>query len=310
MKLINTPEILPALEELVNNAVDKVILITEDFQFDSSCRLYQLLMEKKEQGVDILLYLSADASHSFNLARALDLQPTVIDHLHVNIFLNNDQAIMSSLNLAGLQENNIELAYKTETEREYQQLYEFYIAHIDALVFNSYGKMMLDAEIMNETILDDYFNPVLKEFNNPVAHKEYHPLSTFIKSFGYTNGEKPVGHWFYWKENGFLKSIIVYDRHGNITEEINSKANNNDNHLYYGLINIIGGLYKASLKDINRKAELNKITGNQRITFFTHLQDTLNIRIPNCVLNNLDDVIDIVFELNGTKRKKKKFFFH
>jgi hypothetical protein len=80
----------------------------------------------------VKIYVRADARDSIDQVRNMGFTPLLIAGLHTKLYLNEHSAIVSSMNLLESSDrNSLDIAVKTENEREYAQLSHYYATYIE-----------------------------------------------------------------------------------------------------------------------------------------------------------------------------------
>ncbi len=287
MKLIQPPAIVNQIQRIIEEATDKVILVTENFS-PASHNLFHSIREIKKKQIDLICFVKSDNLEAMH-KNWLEIEPVPIDYLHVNIFLNESQGLISSLSLQNLNQDSVEIAYLTETQHEYQELFQFYVSFINNRIQDSVGSLLLEENIVKEKILLEYIN--IPEFAE--VSKIYHPASTIIKSYGAMINGLKTSRWLEWAENGKLIRDSFYEKDVLVKE--NPVHLSQAEHLFFCLLT--AGIYRISVADLRPDTLLSEVVGSNRFPLFNHLQEVFKIRLPNCVLQTFGDVTEVVGKL-------------
>src|SRR5690606_39021224 len=115
-------EILTLFDEADKN----VIIVSPYCRFQKWYKLKEKLNSLKSRGIDIEFYIREGESDTFIEVHSLGVFPVEVKGLHCKIYMNEKYAIVSSMNLLLSSEiASIEIAYKTENRKEYEELLEF-----------------------------------------------------------------------------------------------------------------------------------------------------------------------------------------
>lgn len=116
---------------LFDEADEKVIIVSPYCKIGNWIKLAKKFKALQERGIPIDFYVRANEPETFDEVSALGIEPMEVPNLHAKLYMNEKQAIVSSMNLHHYSEiNSIDIGYKTTTEQEYQELWEFYERHI------------------------------------------------------------------------------------------------------------------------------------------------------------------------------------
>ncbi|MGK7396047.1 MAG: hypothetical protein ACNS62_15830 [Candidatus Cyclobacteriaceae bacterium M3_2C_046] len=294
MKLIAPDNFSTKITQLVEQAVEKIIFISTSYHESVLHELKNALLAADQRQVKIFFYIDTCDSEGLLVCQQLPGKVIQIEHLNLNLFLNESEGMFASKALVNLPET-INLSYFTENETEYQQLFTYYVELIHSQAYNSTSYFLLDKNVYEEPILRNY---ILQDLNHPESglHKTYHPFRTFLQNYGYESQNKRVGRWLNWNINGFLQQELLYDHSGLIEQsDIVYDKNIAINHLLFSFVNIISGIYKISVAQADLSTDLKALLGNRdREPFFQHIQNHLRIEFPPCAIHSLNDVCALV----------------
>lgn len=153
MKLIEPAEISGSIMTLIDKAVHEVIIVSP-YNKVSEWKKFTLRINKaQKRGIGIKWYTRANNVSKQNSQEVKDLgiEPILIDNLHAKLYLNDKQAIITSMNLnESSDEKSLDIGYLTETEHEYKEIHSFIATHIEETL--TPGKK---AQYKNEKILNE-----------------------------------------------------------------------------------------------------------------------------------------------------------
>jgi hypothetical protein len=129
MELIKSSEISARIYTLLDESYEQVILVSPYMKISKWYKLLRKLDEVKSRGVLPEIYVRDDPD---NIATYSDLDQLVlpykkIPHLHSKLYMNEQQGIVTSMNLLLSSEiNSLEIGYATENWAEYNELSAYY----------------------------------------------------------------------------------------------------------------------------------------------------------------------------------------
>jgi hypothetical protein len=133
IKFLTTQGLNYYLEELLKNANSKIILISPFFKLHR--RIKEILKNKKQQGVGIFL-----------VCRVNDLQESLVDYstqifdaptLHAKCYMNENEAILTSLNLYEFSQlNNEEMGIYVKNQNDGAAIYKEMLLEVEGLCKN------------------------------------------------------------------------------------------------------------------------------------------------------------------------------
>jgi hypothetical protein len=131
MKLIKPSEISGEIMTLLEEADEKVILVSPYCKFSKWYKLLRKFEELQERRIPVEFYVREGEHASIAEVEAVGFDPIVIPGLHSKIYLNEKFGIVSSMNLLlSSDTNSLEIGYKTETKEEFEELQNFYNRYI------------------------------------------------------------------------------------------------------------------------------------------------------------------------------------
>ncbi len=169
MQLIKPSQISGEIMTLIEEADKKVILVSPYFRISKWYKLLNRLEAIKQRQIDIEIYVREGEIDSIEEVLQTGFQPIAIPNLHTKLYLNEKQAIVSSMNLLlSSDTNSLDIALKSENEKEYTDLFGYYTRYIQNAVskpgmgFDSYSNWReeLDKELFKalgrETYITEY----------------------------------------------------------------------------------------------------------------------------------------------------------
>lgn len=128
MKLIKPNQISGEILTLFDEADKEVLIVSPYCKISKWYKLLSKLKSLQERSINIEFYIrdGEDNIESYEEVKNTGIIPIKIKNLHCKIYMNEKSAIFSSMNLLLSSEiNSLELAYKTENEKEYKELLDF-----------------------------------------------------------------------------------------------------------------------------------------------------------------------------------------
>jgi hypothetical protein len=127
MQLIKPSMISGEIMTLIEEADEKLIIVTPYCRISKWKKLLNKFEDFKKRKVGVEFYVREGEYESASEVRAAGFDPIEVPHLHAKLYLNEKYGIVSSMNLLLSSEtNSLEIAYKTTTEVEYQELVAYY----------------------------------------------------------------------------------------------------------------------------------------------------------------------------------------
>lgn len=123
---------------LIEEANSKVILVCPYYRISKWYKLLNTLNDLKRRNVDVEFYVRENEHDSIGEVERAGFTPMCIPNLHTKLYLNERYGIVSSMNLLLSSENNsLEIAMRTETKEEYDELYQYYVRYLKDVGDNS-----------------------------------------------------------------------------------------------------------------------------------------------------------------------------
>lgn len=137
MQLIKPSLISGEIMTLIEEADEKVVLICPYVKIKKWYKLLNKLKVLKQRNIDVKIYVREHENESIDEILAVRYQPILVPNLHAKVYLNEKYAIVSSMNLLlSSDTNSIDIGFKTENEKEYNEVKDYYIRYIRNPVVN------------------------------------------------------------------------------------------------------------------------------------------------------------------------------
>lgn len=185
MKLIKPSQISGEILTLFEEADKKVIIVSPYCKISKWYKLLAKLKSLIERNIEVEFYVREGESETIQEIEQFGIEPICIKNLHCKIYMNEKEAIVSSMNLLLSSEmNSLDIAYKTTTKEEYNELLDFYNRYIRK---NEKEKMNFDKNYLFETISNKFERIRIYENENELAIKT--PNNNY-SCFIWNTGEK------------------------------------------------------------------------------------------------------------------------
>jgi len=131
LKFIQPQQISSHIMTLMDEADEKLIIISPYYKFNKWHKLLETLKRLEAKNIDVQFYVREGENNSIDELQYFGVQPRLIHNLHAKLYMNEKTAIFSSMNLTQSSDiNSLDIGYITETSEEYQELYNFYVRYI------------------------------------------------------------------------------------------------------------------------------------------------------------------------------------
>lgn len=133
MKLLQPAALSGEILTLLDEADNRLIIVSPYVKIEKWFKLKKKLESAIKRNIQIEFYIREDNNsfESFEQVRILGIQPIGIPDLHTKLYMNEKNAIVTSMNLLlNSDTNSLDIGYKTETEKEYAELLEYYNRYI------------------------------------------------------------------------------------------------------------------------------------------------------------------------------------
>ena len=151
MKLIAPSKISGEIFKLIDEADEKLILVSPYIDFKNWPKLTSRLKAALNRNVKVKVYIRDGQKNikSLNELQAFGINPCLVPYLHAKLYFNEKDAVISSMNLLNSSDQySLEIAHKIESENEYNEIAEYYKRYIQSFGDNQSSNMTtLESEI-------------------------------------------------------------------------------------------------------------------------------------------------------------------
>jgi hypothetical protein len=131
MQLISPSLISGEIMALIDEADEKIVLISPYLKVSKWYKFRNKLEAAQKRKLNIEIFVREGEFETYQEAIDLGLHPIVIPNLHTKLYFNEKKAIVSSMNLLlSSDTNSLDIALKTESEKEYNEIVEYYNRYI------------------------------------------------------------------------------------------------------------------------------------------------------------------------------------
>ena len=127
MKFIKPSEISSKIMTLIEESDEFVIIVSPYVKISKWYKLLKKIENLKKRNIPMEFYVREDKNNynSFNELNQFNLKFNAVSDLHAKLYINEKYAIVGSMNLLLSSEiNSLEIAYQTESEKEYNEAIE------------------------------------------------------------------------------------------------------------------------------------------------------------------------------------------
>lgn len=213
MKLIKPAEISAKIMTLIDEAEKELIIVSPYNNIVGWNKLINKIKKAQLNGVDISWYSrknNVDRKNSDEV-RSVGIEPILIDDLHAKIYLNEESAIFTSMNMSQVSdEKSIDLGYITENKTEYDELYNAFKKHIKGKLVSNKVKEK-NENIPNNPVSSRVKPPSIKtdEYYVKIIHE--HILQNYGSySYNYKKGDSLEYYEFI--KPGYRIQFLQYSR--------------------------------------------------------------------------------------------------
>ena len=164
MELIQPAEISGKIMTLIDQAKEELIIVSPYNKVTYWKKLVQRIEKAKQRNVRIRWYIRKNVENNAEQIRGIGIEPIEIENLHCKIYLNEQNAVVTSMNLHEFSDSSsIDIGYFIAEKAKYSELIEFIDLHIDSCVFK--GDKIVDkstCKMIANTVKD--FNTCIKSF--------------------------------------------------------------------------------------------------------------------------------------------------
>lgn len=131
MKLIKPKQISGEIMTLLDETDEKVIIVSPYTQTKNWKKIQNTFKNLKKRNIPIEFYYRKNIEEAKKEINFLGIDGIPVENLHCKIYMNEKYAVVSSMNLYEYSDvNSLDIAYKTETKKEYKEIYKFYTRYI------------------------------------------------------------------------------------------------------------------------------------------------------------------------------------
>lgn len=127
MKLIKPSQISGEIMTLIEEADKKLIIVSPYCKFSDWKKFLNTISFLKRKKTTVEFYVRKGESKTSDEVEKIGFNPISVPNLHTKLYINENYAIVSSMNLLTYSDmNSLDIGYRTETENEYNELIEYY----------------------------------------------------------------------------------------------------------------------------------------------------------------------------------------
>lgn len=126
MELIQPAEISGKIMTLIDQAKEEIIIVSPYNKFTYWKKLTQRIDKAKQRGVIIKWYIRKNVENNVEQIRQIGIEPVEIENLHCKLYLNEQNAVVTSMNLHEYSDtSSIDIGYLITEEEKYKELTDF-----------------------------------------------------------------------------------------------------------------------------------------------------------------------------------------
>ncbi|MFY0604798.1 MAG: hypothetical protein JXQ93_12740 [Flavobacteriaceae bacterium] len=127
MILIKPSQISGEIMTLIEEADRKLIIVSPYCKFSDWKKFLNTIDFLKRKKTPVEFYVRKGEEKTIKEINEIGFTPIEVINLHTKLYINEKYAVVSSMNLLTYSDmNSLDIAYKTETEKEYNELLEYY----------------------------------------------------------------------------------------------------------------------------------------------------------------------------------------
>lgn len=131
MKLIKPAQVSSHIMTLIDEAVEKMIIVSPYYKIDYWYKLHEYFKRLFARNIDVQFYVREGEVRSIEELKAWGIIPNSIPKLHCKLYMNEKEGIVATMNLTQSSDiSSLDIGYMTENEEEYKELNNFYIRYI------------------------------------------------------------------------------------------------------------------------------------------------------------------------------------
>jgi hypothetical protein len=165
MKLIKPKQISGEIMTLIDESDKFVVIASPYVQVKKWTKLRRTLSDLRNKNIPIEFYYRSDNEDSKKEIESLNVIPIPIEKLHCKIFMNEKEGIVSSMNLYQYSDtHSLDIAYKTETKKEYKELNKFY---------KRYLRDYNDPVLLGKDYVNDFMDELRRKLDSSFSFEYY-----------------------------------------------------------------------------------------------------------------------------------------
>lgn len=191
MKIIEPSKIEGEIEDLLETAKEQVVIISPYNELTDWKKMINKVKKAQKNGVKITWYSRKDAKEKYpgEIWRIFNIRPILIENLHAKLYLNEDYAIITSMNLCKTSNDiSIDIGLKTTNKEEFREVYRFYNGYIknasdlnklsdaqDEKQHDQFKKTSVQGKnISNLLYINEIYRHLVKNFGELLIEKKHH----------------------------------------------------------------------------------------------------------------------------------------
>jgi len=180
MKLIQPAEISGKIMTLIDQSEQYIIIISPYNKFDNWKKLKNRIEKAQKRGVKISWYIRSKIKGNSEQVKRLGVTPIEIDNLHCKLYLNEKNAVVTSMNLHEYSDNSsIDIGYFISNEEQYKELIEY----IRIFIKPSERTTKENIEVSFFKLLESYLTNFSDSYK--VMHVEENNINPMISLIGF-----------------------------------------------------------------------------------------------------------------------------
>ncbi|TRW25631.1 hypothetical protein FMM05_05240 [Flavobacterium zepuense] len=131
MQFLKPNNISGEIMNLLDEAKEKVVIVSPYCKFDKWYKLVAKIRKLKERNVIVEFYIRHGEKEAYDQVTELGITPIPVENLHAKLYFNESKAIVTSMNLLLSSEiNSIDIGYLTQNTTEYNEITDFYSTYL------------------------------------------------------------------------------------------------------------------------------------------------------------------------------------
>ncbi|BDS12728.1 phospholipase D-like domain-containing protein [Aureispira anguillae] len=133
MELIQPAEISGKIMTLIDQAKEELIIVSPYNKFTAWKKLTQRINKAQQRGIKIKWYIRKNIENNVAEIRQIGIEPIEVENLHCKIYLNEQNAVVTSMNLHQYSDSSsIDIGYLITQKDKYEEIIKF----IDVYIHN------------------------------------------------------------------------------------------------------------------------------------------------------------------------------